>query len=91
MLVVTLHILGSIANLPDSITVSKFSLVTAKGENVLHADFNRRRLGDNSVQRLFLKFNAVDKQFEFKFDHRHPIFAPGATIQMTGDVREYSA
>ena len=89
MLVAAIHILGFIANSPDSITVRKFSLVTAKGESVLHTDFDRRRLRDNTVSKISLKFNAENEQFEFKFDRRYPIFAPGATIKMTGDVREY--
>ena len=88
MLAVSLFILA-IASIPnDSITVRKFSLVTNKGENVFHKDFDRRRLMD-SFRELALKFHAVEKQFEFEFRRSYPIFAPGATIKMTGRVRTH--
>ena len=91
MLVVALHILGSVAKFPDSITVRKFSLLTSDGENVLHHHFDKRRLEYASVDRLALNFNAAGKQFEFEFQRQHSIFAPGATIKMTGDVRGHTA
>ena len=88
MLVVALHVFGltCIAKLPESITVRKFSLLTSKGENVFDNNFARRRLSDNSVDKLVFKFSALDEQFEFEFERRYPIFAPGATIKMTGRV-----
>ena len=90
MLVVALHILGFIANmiakLPDSITVRKFSLLTSKGENVFHKQFSRRRLAESSVDKLIFKFTVSKKKFKFEFERRYSIFAPGATIKMTGRV-----
>ena len=71
----------------ESITVRTFSLITDKGENVLREDFDRRRLTD-SFDRLALKFHAFEKQFEFKLERSYPIFAPEATIKMTGSVRK---
>ena len=73
-----------------AITLRTFSLVTNTGENVLHANFDRRRLADRSIDRLALKFHALEKQFEFEFARSHPMFAPGATIKMTGSVSEHT-
>ena len=75
---------------PDSITLRTFSLVTDTGENVLHEKFDRRRLADRAIGRLNLKFRAVEKQFEFAFEHSHPIFAPNATIKITGRGNHYA-
>ena len=61
-----------------------FSLVTSTGENVLRTDFERRRLEDYAVDRLKLKFFAVEKTFEFEFQRSNPIFASGSTIKVTG-------
>ena len=83
------HFLGFTASLLASITVRNFSLVTDKGEHVFEEDFYRRRLSNRIVDRLALKFNAVEKHFEFVFENSHPIFSPGATIEMTGRVREH--
>ena len=56
-----LAVMGSnAAALDESIVVRKFSLVTEIGENVLHKDFNRRRLADGQFRRLSLKFQAAD-------------------------------
>ena len=71
----------------ESVTVSTFSLITDKGENVLRENFDRRRLTD-SFDRLALKFHAFEKQFEFKLERSYPIFAPEATVKMTGSVRK---
>ena len=88
MLAAALYILG-IAHKPDeSITVRSFTLLTSNGENVFHDDFDRRRLADNSDSSLALKFHAVEQQFEFKFQRSHSIFAPGSTVEITGNVRE---
>ena len=89
MLAVVLYVLGFAVNRAvnaKSITVRKFSLVTDIGENVLHADFDRRRLVKSIVRRIVLKFNAAEKQFEFEFERSYPIFAPGAAIKITGSV-----
>ena len=83
------HFLGFTASLLASITVRNFSLVTDKDENVFQADFHRRRLSNGIVDRLVLKFNVVEKQFEFVLENSHPIFSAGATIEMTGRVREH--
>ena len=91
MLVVALHILGFIAKLQHSITVRKFSLLTSKGENVLHKNFDEKRFVHTGIDRLIFKFNAMGKEFEIDFRRHHPIFALGATIKMTGDVREHTA
>ena len=48
------------AGIEESIVVRKFSLVTEIGENVLHKDFNRRRLADGNFRRLSLTFHAED-------------------------------
>ena len=48
------------AGIEGSIVVRKFSLATEIGENVLHKDFNRRRLADGNFRRLSLKFHAAD-------------------------------
>jgi hypothetical protein len=72
----------------DQITVRKFSLVNGKGENVLHKHFDRRQLADRFDQ-LSLKFHAMEKQFEFKFERSDPIFAPGANIRMTSNGNGY--
>ena len=80
-----LHIVGFTASL--LITVRNFSLVTDEGENVLQPNFDRRRLGDNvGTRRLTFKFNTLEKQFEFALSKSHPIFAPGATIRISGRV-----
>ena len=47
------------AALDESIVVRKFSLVTEIGENVLHKDFNRRRLADGKFRRLSLTFRVA--------------------------------
>ena len=65
MLAVVLHVLGFTDSLLASIPVRNFSLVTDKGENVFQADFYRRRLAVGIVDRLALKFNDGNKQFEF--------------------------
>ena len=58
---VFLGLMGSnAAALDESIVVRKFSLVTEIGENILHKDFNRRRLADGKFRRLSLKFRAAD-------------------------------
>ena len=89
MLAVVLHVFGFTDSLLASIPVHNFSLVTDKGENVFQADFYRRRLAVGMVDRLALKFNAEEKQFEFELESSHPIFAPGATIKITGRVRAH--
>ena len=89
MLAVLFHVLGSTAKLRAPITVRSFSLVTDKGENVFQTNFYRRRLAYNIVDRLALKFNAGNKQFEFELENSHPIFAPDAVIEITGRVREH--
>ena len=48
-----------VAALDERISVRDFSLVTDKGENILHESFNRRRLADGS-RRLTLTFRAAD-------------------------------
>ena len=87
MFPVVLHILGFTASLLASITVRDFSLVTDKGEDVFQAVSDRRQLQDSIMDRIALTFNAMEKNFEFKLERSHPIFAPGATIEMTGRVR----
>ena len=88
MLAVVLHVLGFTASaVLASITVRNFSLVTDKGEDVFQTYFDRRRLRDSIIDRIALKFNAMEKNFEFEFEISHPIFAPGATIEMTGRVQ----
>ena len=87
MIIAALWILAITSTSPDSITVRTFSLVTSEGENVLHEDFDRRRLS-NSFGRLALKFNAIGKQFKFEFRRTYPIFAPDASIKMTSRVSE---
>ena len=64
---VVLHVFGLTFSLLASIRVRKFSLVTDKGEDVFQADFYRRRLAVKKriVERLALKFKAVEKYFEF--------------------------
>ena len=89
MLAVVLHVFGFTDSLLASIPVHNFSLVTDKGENVFQADFYRRRLAVGMADRLALKFNAEEKQFEFELESSHPIFASGATIKITGRVREH--
>ena len=90
MLAVVFHVLGFTASaLLAPITVRNFSLATDKGQDVFKANFDRRRLQGTIVARIALKFNALDKQFEFEFESSLPIFAPGATIEMTGRVREH--
>ena len=69
-----------------SIILREFSLVTKRGENVLHSNFNRRRLACRSNNRLALTFDAFDQRFEFELERSYPIFAPGARIKMTGRV-----
>ena len=65
-----------------------FSLTADNGESVLRPSFDRRRLDDSvATQRLTLKFNALDRHFAFQLRKSHPIFAPGATIKITGRVR----
>ena len=79
---------GLMAGLPDFITVRNFSLVTDKGESVLRPDFDRRRLSDSlSTRRLTLKFTVDQKRFEFEFQKSYPIFAPDATIKISGQVQ----
>ena len=57
---VLLAALGSIvAALDERILVRDFSLVTDNGENILHKNFNRRRLTEGS-RRLSLTFRAAD-------------------------------
>ena len=82
-----LYVWGFTADV-NSITVRKLYLVTETGENVFHADFDRRRLAESIVRRLVLKFNAEGKQFKFEFERSYPIFAPGSTIKITGSVRD---
>ena len=89
MFPVVLHILGFTASLLASITVRDFSLVTDKGEDVFQAVSDRRQLQDSIMDRIALTFNAMEKNFEFKLERSHPIFAPGATIEMTGRVRKH--
>ena len=89
MLAMVLYILAFSANV-DSITIRKFSLVTDTGENVLHADFDRRRLAESIVHPLVFKFKYAGKQFEFEFERSYPIFAPGSTIKITGSVRKHA-
>ena len=86
MLAATLCILSVSDTSPESVTVHNFSLITDEGENVLHADFDRRRLTDSSFNRLAFKFYAFEKDFEFELERSNPIFAPGGTIKMTGHV-----
>ena len=83
LLVVTMF-----ASIPDFIKVRNFSLITEKGENVLQPGFDRRRLRDSiASQRLTLKFNALERNFVFHLQKSHPIFAPDATIKLSGRVR----
>ena len=90
MLAAALCILLSVADTSqESVVVRKFSLVTDGGENVLHADFDRRRLADSSFNRLAFKFYAFGKHFEFELERSYPILAPGATIKMTSRVRTH--
>ena len=88
MIYALLCIVGITSTPQDSISVRIFSLVTHNGENVLHEGFDRRQLGDKD-DKLSLQFQAVDKQFEFDFHRSYPIFAPNATIKITGSVREH--
>ena len=85
-----LHVFGFTSSLLVSITVRDFSLVSDQGEDVFQTDFYRRRLKakKSMADRLALKFNAVEKHFEFEFERSHPIFAPGATIEWIGRVCE---
>ena len=48
-----------VAALDERISVRDFLLVTDIGENILHKNFNRRRLADGS-RRLTLTFRAAD-------------------------------
>ena len=43
----------------EPVAVRKFSLVTESGENILHKDFDRRRLADG-LDRLSLVFHAAN-------------------------------
>ena len=53
-----LGVMGSNAH-DEPIAVRKFSLVTKNGENVLHKDFDRRRLTDG-LDHLSLAFRAAN-------------------------------
>ena len=88
MLAVVLHIWGFIASLQAAITVRNFSLVTDKGVNVFQADSGRRRLQDSAMDRIVLKFSAVEKIFEFQFESSHQIFSSKAVIEIIGRVCE---
>ena len=56
-----LSLVGSTATtLHESMTVRKFSLVTATGKNVLHQNFDRRRLADG-LDSLSLSFHAANR------------------------------
>ena len=90
MLAAALCILSVADTSQESVTVRKFSLVTDEGENVLHADFDRRRLADSSFDRLAFRFYAFGKHFEFELERSYPILAPGATIKMTSRVRSHN-
>ena len=82
------HTLIITAGRLDVITVRNFSLITDNGESVLQPGFDRRRLRDSiASQRLTLKFNALEKNFVFHLQKSHPIFAPDATIKLSGRVR----
>ena len=85
MLVAALHTFAIACTPPEPISLREFSLATSNGENVFHEEFDRRRLTDSS-NRLALKFDAVEQQFEFEFE-RGSVFAPGAIVRMTGHVR----
>ena len=75
-------------SIPDFITVRNFSFVNENGESVLRLGFDRRRLKGSAVrQRLTLKFGALGKYFAYQLRKSPPIFAPGATIKITGRVR----
>ena len=79
----------AVHTIDEPIAVRMFSLMTGKGENVLHEGFDRRRLAD-SFDRLTLNFQALEKQFEFEFEPSFPIFKPGATIKIAGRVSEHN-
>ena len=70
--------------LGEPIVLHNFSLITTTGKNVWRTDFERRRLAVHAIDRLALKFHAVEKKFEFELERSNPIFAPGATIKVTG-------
>ena len=60
LLLVLAAMLGRTTALVDEpIAVRKFSLVTKNGENVLHKDFDRRRLTDG-LDHLSLAFRAAN-------------------------------
>ena len=59
VLLVLSAVLGRTTALDESIAVRKFSLVTKNGENVLHKDFDRRRLTDG-LDHLCLAFRAAN-------------------------------
>ena len=88
MLLPTLYILANGCIPPELIKVKTFTLATTEGDNVFQEQFDRRRLAD-TLERLALKFDAVDKHFEFEF-RRNSVFAPDAIIRKTGRVRTNS-
>mgnify|MGYP003335468931 CR=1 FL=1 len=59
VLLVLSAVLGRTTALDEPIAVRKFSLVTKNGENVLHKDFDRRRLTDG-LDHLCLAFRAAN-------------------------------
>ena len=77
---------GSTSHDTIAVHYPAFKLVTRTGENVLHENFDRRRLADN-FDGLALKVHASEIDFEIEFLRSYPIFAPDAIIQMTGRVR----
>ena len=63
VLLVLSAVLGRTTALSKPIAVRKFSLVTETGDNVLHKDFDRRRLTDgldSGLDRLSLAFRAAN-------------------------------
>ena len=59
VLLVLSAVLGRTTALDEPIAVRKFSLVTKNGENVLHKDFDRRRLTEG-LDHLSLAFRAAN-------------------------------
>ena len=84
MLAPALYILFIGCTPPELITVHTFSLETRKGENILHEQFDRRRLADD-FERLAFKFHAFEKNFEFDFQRRSS-FSPDAVVRTAGNV-----
>merc|ERR1719174_143897 len=67
----------------ETIVVRKYSLVTENGMQVMHKNFDRRRLSGD-FEKLSLTFSARNRKFDFKLDRSdHDLFVPGMTVKYT--------